>query len=57
MERNRFSPDTIKLLEQRGHTMTFGSWGDAECIQIDLETGERLGASDGRNESGRAVGY
>jgi hypothetical protein len=37
--------------------MTFGSWGDAECIQIDLETGERLGASDGRNESGRAVGY
>jgi len=35
----------------------FGLRGDGECIQIDLETGMRLGASDGRNESGRAVGY
>jgi gamma-glutamyltranspeptidase/glutathione hydrolase len=57
MERHRFSPDTLKLLEQRGHATTFGSWGDAECIQIDLATGERLGASDARNESGKAVGY
>jgi hypothetical protein len=31
--------------------------GDAECIQIDLQSGERLGASDARNENGRAVGY
>lgn len=57
MERNRFSPDTIKLLEAKGHSITFGRWGDGECIQIDLETGVRLGASDGRNESGKAVGY
>jgi gamma-glutamyltranspeptidase / glutathione hydrolase len=57
MERDRFSLDTTKLLESRGHTIAFASWGDAECIQIDLETGLRLGASDGRNESGRAVGY
>lgn len=57
MERNRFSPDTIKLLEARGHTIGFGLGGDGECIQIDLATGQRLGASDGRNERGRAVGY
>ena len=57
MERNRFSPDTVNLLQQRGHSVTFGGGGDGECIQIDLATGERLGASDARNESGRAVGY
>ena len=57
LERNRFSPDTVKLLEQRGHAISYGGVGDGECIQIDLETGMRLGASDGRNESGRAVGY
>ncbi len=57
LERNRFSPDTVKLLEQRGHSIMYGGVGDGECIQIDLETGMRLGASDGRNESGRAVGY
>ena len=57
MERNRFSPDTVRLLEQRGHAVSFGLGGDGECIQIDLQTGERLGASDGRNEKGKAVGY
>jgi gamma-glutamyltranspeptidase/glutathione hydrolase len=31
-------------------------WGDAECIAIDEKTGERLGASDGRN-NGKAVGF
>jgi len=57
MERNRFSPDTIKLLEGRGHKISFGLGGDGECIQIELETGMRLGASDGRNDAGKAVGY
>jgi gamma-glutamyltranspeptidase/glutathione hydrolase len=57
MERNRFSPDTIDLLRSRGHEVVFGLGGDGECIQIDLESGLRLGASDGRNEMGRAVGY
>jgi len=57
MERNRFSPDTVKLLEDRGHSVSFGLGGDGECIQIDLETGMRLGASDGRNERGMAIGY
>ena len=31
-------------------------WSDAECIAIDAKTGQRLGASDGRN-NGKAVGY
>jgi len=31
-------------------------WGDAECIAIDPVSGERLGASDGRN-NGKAIGY
>jgi len=60
-----FSPDTVKLLEKMGHTMRFGVgqgddwrgyWSDAECIAIDPKTGERLGASDNRN-NGKAVGY
>jgi gamma-glutamyltranspeptidase/glutathione hydrolase len=57
MERDRFSPDTINLLKNAGHTIAFGGGGDGECIQIDLPTGVRLGASDARNESGKAVGY
>lgn len=57
MERARHSPDTIKLLEERGHSIVFGGGGDGECIQIDPETGLRLGASDFRNDSGKAVGY
>ncbi|HEY8538973.1 MAG TPA: gamma-glutamyltransferase [Steroidobacteraceae bacterium] len=57
LERNRFSPDTIKLLEAKGHSIGYGLGGDGECIQIDLETGMRLGASDARNVAGKAVGY
>jgi gamma-glutamyltranspeptidase / glutathione hydrolase len=52
-----FSPDTVKLLEGMGHKLVRrGYWGDAECIMIDLKTGERLGAPDGRN-NGKAIGY
>jgi hypothetical protein len=36
--------------------LTEDYWSDAECIAIDLRTGERLGASDVRN-NGKAVGY
>ena len=57
LERNRFSPDTIKLLEAKGHSIGYGLGGDGECIQIDLATGLRLGASDARNDSGKAVGF
>ena len=51
------SPDTMNLLRAKGHQLKVGhSWGDGECIMIDPSTGERLGASDGRN-NGKAVGY
>jgi gamma-glutamyltranspeptidase/glutathione hydrolase len=52
-----FSPDTIKLLEAMGHKVApQGYWSDGECILVDPKTGERLGASDGRN-NGKALGY
>lgn len=57
MERDRFSPDTVALLKQHGNDIAFGLGGDGECIEIDLKTGQRLGASDARNDTGKAVGY
>jgi gamma-glutamyltranspeptidase/glutathione hydrolase len=60
-----FSPDTVDALRQMGYNVQFGIlesgevdpyWSDAECIAIDAKTGERLGASDRRN-NGKAVGY
>jgi gamma-glutamyltranspeptidase/glutathione hydrolase len=58
-----FSPDTISALQKMGHHVQVGLredggayWSDAECIAIDATTGERLGASDGRN-NGKAIGY
>ncbi len=58
VEATGLSPDTIGILERMGHKikMTRGYWGDAECIAVDPETGELLGASDGRNQ-GKAVGF
>ena len=51
------SPDTAALLQQMGHhVVSENYWSDAECIAIDLQSGERLGASDVRN-NGKAVGY
>jgi gamma-glutamyltranspeptidase/glutathione hydrolase len=60
-----FSPDTVSALEKMGYNVQIGLhegkfvspyWSDAECIAIDAKTGERLGASDGR-DGGKAVGY
>lgn len=60
-----FAPDAVKSLEQMGHKVEIGEttggewapyWSDGECISLDLATGERLGASDGRH-NGRPVGY
>jgi gamma-glutamyltranspeptidase/glutathione hydrolase len=52
-----FSPDTLKLLENMGYKVEIGGyWSDAECIAIDPKTGERLGATDGR-DNGKAVGF
>jgi gamma-glutamyltranspeptidase/glutathione hydrolase len=51
------SPDTIKLLEARGHKIKAqGYWSDGECIAVDPRSGDLLGAADGRN-GGKAVGY
>jgi gamma-glutamyltranspeptidase / glutathione hydrolase len=57
LEPRRFSVDTVKLLTSKGNKVVWADIGDAECIQIDLVGGERLGASDARNETGRALGY
>ncbi|MGH8148850.1 MAG: gamma-glutamyltransferase [Steroidobacteraceae bacterium] len=57
LEPDRFSPDTISLLAARGYRIVQRDHGDGECIEIDLATGERLGASDFRNADGAAVGY
>ena len=57
LERDRFSPDTVRLLESKGYQIGGRLGGDGECIQIDLATGDRLGASDFRNETGKAIGY
>jgi gamma-glutamyltranspeptidase / glutathione hydrolase len=59
VERNRFSPDTIKLLRAEGHTVDDHNsyWGDAECIMIDPKTGERLGGHDERSGYGKAAGF
>ena len=60
-----FSPDTVQRLQKKGYNVESGLheggevspyWSDAECIAVDPKTGERLGASDYRN-NGRAVGY
>jgi len=58
LEKFNISPDTLHILETMGHQLKTDRefWGDAECIAIDLQTGERLGASDGRN-NGKAVGF
>ena len=57
LERDGFSPDTVKLLEQHGYKVTQSNyWSDGECIMVDQKSGERLGASDARN-NGKALGY
>ena len=57
MVEDRISPDTLGILRNKGHkTKMEHFWGDGECIEIDPKTGERLGASDGRN-NGKAVGF
>ncbi len=61
-----FSPDTLNILHSMGYKVQIGLgegdetspyWSDAECIAIDEKTGNRLGATDGRNSTGKAVGY
>ena len=50
-------PDIVQQLAKMGHNVQARPyWSDGECVAIDPETGERLGASDFRN-NGKAVGY
>jgi gamma-glutamyltranspeptidase / glutathione hydrolase len=55
-----FSPDTMNIIRQMGHNVGSNGdesyWSDGECIMIEGAPGERLGASDMRN-NGKAVGY
>ena len=52
-----FPPEAVKALESMGHKVEAEeSWSDGECIMIDPKRGDRLGASDKRN-NGRAVGF
>jgi gamma-glutamyltranspeptidase/glutathione hydrolase len=54
---DRLSPDTLAILRSKGHKFKMEHlWGDGECIEVDPKSGERLGASDGRN-NGKAVGF
>ncbi|MFI5089432.1 MAG: gamma-glutamyltransferase [Terriglobales bacterium] len=65
VEKDGFSPAAGNRLAAMGHKIEegynerskwHGHWGDVECVAVDPETGERLGASDSRYE-GKAVGY
>lgn len=62
LEQYGFSPDTLRILASRGHQLAFYKeedeiyFSDGECILIDPQTGELLGASDARN-NGKAAGY
>ena len=54
---DRLSPDTMNLLRTKGHELKVEHYfGGAECIMVDPKTGERLGASDGR-DNGKTAGY
>jgi len=54
---NQFSPTVQHALDAMGHTTRrIGHIGLVNAIGIDVQTGERLGAADPRDE-GSAVGY
>jgi gamma-glutamyltranspeptidase/glutathione hydrolase len=64
-EKDGLSPAAGDRLAAMGHKLQEGyisdgqwhaTWGDVECVAIDLENGDRLGASDHRRQ-GKAVGY
>ena len=60
-----FFPDTLNILGKMGYSVQVGLeknggspyWSDGECIAVEEKTGIRLGATDGRNSNGKAVGY
>jgi len=57
MVEEAFPQDQAAALEKMGHHLKRRrKWGDAECIAINPLTGERMGASDPRN-NGKAIGF
>ena len=57
-ERRGLSPDTIALLEQRGHTLVARArQGAAQAIAINAETGLLEGGADPRRPDSTAAGY
>lgn len=57
-ESTGFSPDTIRLYQERGHEIRQrGSQGAAMGVYYDRNTGFFMGASDSRRGDGAAVGY
>jgi gamma-glutamyltranspeptidase/glutathione hydrolase len=58
IEQHGFSPDTIGLYEELGHTVRrIGTMGSAMGVYHDRENGVFLGAADSRAEDGGAVSY
>lgn len=52
------SPDTIRLLEQRGHKVSEQSvMGSTQSILVDKESGYLFGASDPRRVDAATLGY
>jgi gamma-glutamyltranspeptidase/glutathione hydrolase len=57
-EAGALSPDTIRLLEMRGHAVDpRGSQGAVNGIHVDAEAGLVYGAADARSFDARAVGH
>ena len=57
-EQGALSPDTLRLLEMRGHALEYRRYqGAANGIQLDAEAGLLYGAADSRSFDGRAVGH
>ncbi len=58
VEKGALSPDTLQLLEMRGHALEFRHLqGAANGIHLDAEAGLLYGAADSRSFDGRAVGH
>ena len=57
-ERRGLSPDTIALLEERGHTLVARErQGAVQAIAVDAESDTLEGGADPRRAGSTAVGY
>lgn len=57
-EEGALSPDTLRLLEMRGHEIRFrDSQGAANGIYLDAENGLLYGGADSRSFDARAIGH